>query len=259
MPPTRRNSTTKRPQRSISTSPGPAPSGSASKRQKTTHRRGSRASIKEPETIDLADGEPEDGRLKDVLEKQRIEAVAAQGLNAPKDGSGETQGISSICCVICMDNMTDMTATSCGHVFCHTCLLHALIAGENRAGPGETKRSQCPVCRKPLNRNKQADIIPLLLKKATLVVAQAPVIFVHPVFLPTTGVRMCRKRQGKDPLIQGLNAFLDIIKLIFAIFLPPLGVFLERGCNADFLINILLTVLGYIPGIIHALYIILKF
>jgi Proteolipid membrane potential modulator len=31
----------------------------------------------------------------------------------------------------------------------------------------------------------------------------------------------------------------DIIKIIFAIFIPPLGVFLERGCNADFLINIL--------------------
>ena len=27
----------------------------------------------------------------------------------------------------------------------------------------------------------------------------------------------------------------------FAILLPPLGVFLERGCNADFLINILLV------------------
>ncbi|KAH9857018.1 UPF0057-domain-containing protein [Lenzites betulinus] len=40
---------------------------------------------------------------------------------------------------------------------------------------------------------------------------------------------------------------------------PPLGVFLERGCGADLLINILLTVLGYIPGIIHALYIILKY
>lgn len=47
----------------------------------------------------------------------------------------------------------------------------------------------------------------------------------------------------------------DIIKIIFAIILPPLGVFLERGCNADFLINILLTILGYIPGIIHALYV----
>ncbi|KAK0515886.1 hypothetical protein JMJ35_001920 [Cladonia borealis] len=51
----------------------------------------------------------------------------------------------------------------------------------------------------------------------------------------------------------------DICKIILAIILPPLGVFLERGCNADFLINILLTILGYIPGIIHALYIILKY
>jgi uncharacterized membrane protein YqaE (UPF0057 family) len=39
----------------------------------------------------------------------------------------------------------------------------------------------------------------------------------------------------------------DIIKIIFAIFIPPVGVFLERGCNADFLINILLTILGYVP------------
>ncbi|GAM82162.1 hypothetical protein ANO11243_001410 [Dothideomycetidae sp. 11243] len=51
----------------------------------------------------------------------------------------------------------------------------------------------------------------------------------------------------------------DIIKIIFAIILPPLGVFLERGCGADLLINILLTLLAYIPGIIHALYIILKY
>ncbi|TEB31257.1 hypothetical protein FA13DRAFT_1629272, partial [Coprinellus micaceus] len=36
-----------------------------------------------------------------------------------------------------------------------------------------------------------------------------------------------------------------------AFLLPPLGVFLERGCGADLLINILLTCLGYIPGIIH--------
>ncbi|KAI0134701.1 putative RIC1 protein [Xylariales sp. AK1849] len=51
----------------------------------------------------------------------------------------------------------------------------------------------------------------------------------------------------------------DIFKIILAIILPPLGVFLERGCGADLLINLLLTVLGYIPGIIHALYIILKY
>ncbi|KAF3922380.1 hypothetical protein AA313_de0202631 [Arthrobotrys entomopaga] len=51
----------------------------------------------------------------------------------------------------------------------------------------------------------------------------------------------------------------DICKIIFAIILPPLGVFLERGCTADFWINVLLTILGYLPGIIHALYIILKY
>ncbi|CAL8575686.1 plasma membrane proteolipid Pmp3 [Xanthoria parietina] len=41
-------------------------------------------------------------------------------------------------------------------------------------------------------------------------------------------------------------------------FLPS-GSLLERGIGSDFCINILLTILGYIPGIIHALYIILKF
>ncbi|ETW85769.1 putative stress-induced hydrophobic peptide [Heterobasidion irregulare TC 32-1] len=51
----------------------------------------------------------------------------------------------------------------------------------------------------------------------------------------------------------------DICKIIFAVLLPPIGVFLERGCGADLVINILLTILGYIPGIIHALYIILKY
>ncbi|KXL51283.1 hypothetical protein M433DRAFT_1831 [Acidomyces richmondensis BFW] len=51
----------------------------------------------------------------------------------------------------------------------------------------------------------------------------------------------------------------DIIKILFAIILPPLGVFLERGCGADLLISIVLTCLGYIPGIIYALYIILKY
>ena len=50
----------------------------------------------------------------------------------------------------------------------------------------------------------------------------------------------------------------DPIKIIFAIFLPPVGVFLEVGLTKHFWLNILLTILGYIPGIIHALYVILK-
>jgi uncharacterized membrane protein YqaE (UPF0057 family) len=40
----------------------------------------------------------------------------------------------------------------------------------------------------------------------------------------------------------------DIFKIILAIILPPIGVLLERGLSVDLLINILLTILGYIPG-----------
>ena len=50
----------------------------------------------------------------------------------------------------------------------------------------------------------------------------------------------------------------DPIKIVCAILLPPLGVFLEIGFGGHFWLNIVLTLLGYIPGIIHALYIILK-
>uniref|UniRef100_A0A1I7ZTM8 Plasma membrane proteolipid 3 n=1 Tax=Steinernema glaseri TaxID=37863 RepID=A0A1I7ZTM8_9BILA len=48
----------------------------------------------------------------------------------------------------------------------------------------------------------------------------------------------------------------DICKLILAIILPPLGVFMEKGCDIQLAINILLTILGYIPGIIHAIWVI---
>ncbi len=51
--------------------------------------------------------------------------------------------------------------------------------------------------------------------------------------------------------------FSDIFKVIFAIILPPLGVLLEVGLTKHFWINILLTILGFLPGIIHALYVIL--
>ncbi|MEX2515300.1 MAG: YqaE/Pmp3 family membrane protein [Gammaproteobacteria bacterium] len=50
----------------------------------------------------------------------------------------------------------------------------------------------------------------------------------------------------------------DPIKIICAILLPPLGVFLEVGPTGHFWLNILLTLLGFIPGVVHALYVILK-
>ncbi|CAO1665713.1 MULTISPECIES: YqaE/Pmp3 family membrane protein [Salinicola] len=49
---------------------------------------------------------------------------------------------------------------------------------------------------------------------------------------------------------------MDIIRIIFAILLPPVGVFLQVGLGLQFWINVVLTLLGYIPGIIHAIWII---
>ena len=51
---------------------------------------------------------------------------------------------------------------------------------------------------------------------------------------------------------------MDLIRIIVAILLPPLGVFLQVGLSKHFWLNILLTILGYIPGIVHAVWIIAK-
>ena len=50
----------------------------------------------------------------------------------------------------------------------------------------------------------------------------------------------------------------DIFRIIIAILIPPLGVFLQVGFRGAFWLNILLTLLGYIPGIVHAVWIIAR-
>ncbi len=50
----------------------------------------------------------------------------------------------------------------------------------------------------------------------------------------------------------------DLVRIIIAIILPPLGVFLTVGIKGAFWINIILTLLGYVPGIVHAVWVIAK-
>lgn len=52
--------------------------------------------------------------------------------------------------------------------------------------------------------------------------------------------------------------YMTLIRIITAIFLPPLGVFLTVGLGGAFWLNILLTLLGGIPGILHAIWVIAK-
>lgn len=50
---------------------------------------------------------------------------------------------------------------------------------------------------------------------------------------------------------------MNVLKVILAILLPPLGVLTATGFSTHFLLNIVLTLLGYFPGMSHAVYIIL--
>lgn len=49
---------------------------------------------------------------------------------------------------------------------------------------------------------------------------------------------------------------LNLLRILISILLPPLGIFLKVGIGMHFWINIVLTICGYFPGVIHAVYII---
>ncbi len=59
-------------------------------------------------------------------------------------------------------------------------------------------------------------------------------------------------------IVSAKDLTLDVIRILFAIFLPPVGVFLQVGLGLHFWLNILLTLCGYIPGIIHAIWVITR-
>ncbi|WP_102959148.1 YqaE/Pmp3 family membrane protein [Mangrovicella endophytica] len=52
---------------------------------------------------------------------------------------------------------------------------------------------------------------------------------------------------------------MDLIRILLSILLPPLGVFMQVGFGKHFWINIILTLLGYFPGVIHAVWVIAKY
>ncbi|GAA6054780.1 hypothetical protein NBRC10513_007414 [Rhodotorula toruloides] len=47
--------------------------------------------------------------------------------------------------------------------------------------------------------------------------------------------------------------------VVLSVLLPPAAVFLQRGCGGDLLASCLLTFLGFLPGLVHALYITFKY
>jgi len=55
-----------------------------------------------------------------------------------------------------------------------------------------------------------------------------------------------------------MNIAMDFLKILLAVFFPPVAVFMREGLARQFWIKILLTFLGGLPGILHALWILFR-
>ncbi|MGB0671573.1 MAG: YqaE/Pmp3 family membrane protein [Rhodospirillales bacterium] len=51
---------------------------------------------------------------------------------------------------------------------------------------------------------------------------------------------------------------MNIIRIILAIFIPPVAAFLTVGITLHFWLNLLLTIFFFLPGVIHALWLVVK-
>ena len=51
---------------------------------------------------------------------------------------------------------------------------------------------------------------------------------------------------------------MDFWRILLSVIIPPVGVFMQVGLGLQFWLNILLTLLGYVPGLLHAIWIITK-
>jgi len=142
-------------------------SGPSSKRQRTStinqsHAPPALSTLKSIEQIDLSqDSDPDNAALSSTLAKQRSDAITSQA-SKNTDAAGKSK-LNSLQCTVCLDTPNDLTATSCGHTFCYTCLMDWLVAAD-RDGGGAGRRSNCPACRKPISRTKKGDVVPLQIK-----------------------------------------------------------------------------------------------
>ena len=49
-----------------------------------------------------------------------------------------------------------------------------------------------------------------------------------------------------------------ILLIVLSLFLPPIAVFLKRGAGKDLIINIVLCLVFFLPGVVHALWLVTK-
>ena len=58
--------------------------------------------------------------------------------------------------------------------------------------------------------------------------------------------------------MSGAYYVVNIIRIILAIFVPPVAAFLTVGIALHFWLNLILTLCFFVPGTIHALWLVVK-
>ncbi len=51
---------------------------------------------------------------------------------------------------------------------------------------------------------------------------------------------------------------MSLLQILLTIFVPPVPVLLKHGLGGTFLLNVLLYLLGWLPGVVHAFYVLSK-
>lgn len=51
---------------------------------------------------------------------------------------------------------------------------------------------------------------------------------------------------------------MTLLRFLLGVLIPPVGIFLTYGVSSTLVINIVLTLLGWVPGSIHAVWAIAK-
>jgi len=87
------------------------------------------------------------------------------------------------------------------------------------------------------------------------IIADGRVTIAWQLRAPGTERPRCRSFRG---LTSHRDSMANLLRILLAILLPPVGVFFTVGLGGQFWLNILLTILGYIPGIVHAIWIIAR-
>ena len=144
----------------------------------------------------------------------------------------------------------------------------ATITSDETPAPVQTKMA-LPTTAEPILEASTAPAAPVLAQKSVTVKSPATgPINTKPELTPEENKALAlvqnqlanlTKAQKKElktsvkEVLQENASDSNIVEIIFAILIPPVGVFLHEGITNRFWISLLLTILFFIPGMIYAL------